>query len=699
MPGALHAHGATADPVLPDLVAMWMGMMTAMMAPSVWPWIRTFYRLSQPVSRVRGFVATTAFAAGYFVVWAVYSVGGALAQVGLLRTRMLGTEGGATAIAASIILVGAGVYQLLPIKRACLTHCRSPLGYFLARWRSGGAAGFGLGLRHGWFCVGCCWALMATGFATGLANHWWMAAAAVAALVEQVAPHGDRIRVVLGATLIAAGVAWPLQAAEQTGSISPDTYIEHVRFLASDELGGRQDGTPGLERAAAYIERQFNAAGLAPGGESGTFGQSLPVDVRVEPPAGATLDVQGPTAASTQSLVLGRTFYPLSIIDRGPHDPPPVITSAPLVFAGFGISAPALGYDDFAGLDVTGAAVAVFTHEPQEHDLRSPFAGQSLTPNAALTAKARLAREHGAAMLIVIEDPSHGLDRAIQPNWWNDPQADEMEIPVVRVSRDRFEPSLVGADLAKLARRIDLTLEPQSRRIEGVTVSYTEGRARVQATVHNVVGILPGSDAAHAREAVVVGAHYDHVGTGGRYSEAPEATGDIHNGADDNASGTAALIELAKAAAHARARFGRTIVFVAFAGEEIGLLGSSRYVDAPAIPLASTKAMINLDMIGRAHGRVMVGVFGRAAWTAGLLTRMQPWTRLTVTDFSKGGYSEGSSDDAPFERAGVPAVAFFTGFHADYHRPSDDWQKIDAEGASQVASLALELAAYLSRLR
>jgi Zn-dependent M28 family amino/carboxypeptidase len=274
-----------------------------------------------------------------------------------------------------------------------------------------------------------------------------------------------------------------------------------------------------------------------------------------------------------------------------------------------------------------------------------------------------------------------------------------MEIPVVRVSRDRFEPSLVGADLAKLARRIDLTLEPQSRRIEGVTVSYTEGRARVQATVHNVVGILPGSDAAHAREAVVVGAHYDHVGTGGRYSEAPEATGDIHNGADDNASGTAALIELAKAAAHARARFGRTIVFVAFAGEEIGLLGSSRYVDAPAIPLASTKAMINLDMIGRAHGRVMVGVFGRAAWTAGLLTRMQPWTRLTVTDFSKGGYSEGSSDDAPFERAGVPAVAFFTGFHADYHRPSDDWQKIDAEGASQVASLALELAAYLSRLR
>ena len=149
-------------------------------------------------------------------------------------------------------------------------------------------------------------------------------------------------------------------------------------------------------------------------------------------------------------------------------------------------------------------------------------------------------------------------------------------------------------------------------------MSYDELRAQFTAPLRNVLGILPGSDPALAAEAIVVGAHYDHVGTGGQFSEAPESTGQVHNGADDNASGTAALLEMARIAGGARSRFGRTIVFASFAGEELGLRGSEHYVAQPAVPLGRTIAMINLDMIGRARGRVMVGVFGRAPMLSSL---------------------------------------------------------------------------------
>jgi Zn-dependent M28 family amino/carboxypeptidase len=197
------------------------------------------------------------------------------------------------------------------------------------------------------------------------------------------------------------------------------------------------------------------------------------------------------------------------------------------------------------------------------------------------------------------------------------------------------------------------------------------------------------------RDAIVIGGHYDHLGYGGRFSNAPEFTGEVHNGADDNASGIASLIEVARAMGRAP-RPARTLVFAAFAGEEVGLRGSTEYVANPPVPVTRTIAMVNLDMVGRAHGRVMVGLFGDAPWMRGLRDRMRGWTRLTLDDFSHGGYLPGQSDDAAFGRAGVPAVAFFTGFHDDYHRPSDDWPRIDAAGGADVANLALALVRYLA---
>ncbi|MDO8680761.1 MAG: M20/M25/M40 family metallo-hydrolase [Acidobacteriota bacterium] len=414
----------------------------------------------------------------------------------------------------------------------------------------------------------------------------------------------------------------------------------------------------------------------------------------VEPPPAATLIIR--TAAHAETFTVGEQYYPLSIIDRTRGEPAPVADRVAVVFAGYGMAAPALGYDDFKDVDVRGKAVVVFTHVPQEADARSVFDGTSLTPGAAVAIKAREAMARGAAMLIVADDPSHHVDYAFSRSWWNDPQSDEMGIPVLRVARARLARALPDVDFEGLARTIDITLGPQSRDLAGATISYTEHRARLRPRLRNVVALVRGSDPERALDAIVVGAHYDHLGLGGRFSDSPESAGMVHNGADDNASGVAAILEVCRALARQRP-LPRTVVCAAFAGEEIGLLGSDHYVSHPAVQIDRTIAMINLDMVGRARGRVMVGMFGgRRPWMTGLPREMRDWTRLTIDDFARGGYQAGSSDDASFTSQGVPAVAFFTGFHSDYHRPSDDVQRIDAEGGAHIAALAVRLVSMLA---
>ncbi len=493
--------------------------------------------------------------------------------------------------------------------------------------------------------------------------------------------------VMLGAaTLAAQDLARPTAA----------SYLAHVRHLASDDFGGRGNGTPELERAAEYIAAQFREAGLAGGAGDGSFDQPFDTEVRIEPPSSTTMVLA--RGSLTHTFALGLDFYPLSALDRAPGARPPSFDDTPLVFAGYGISAPGLGYDDYAGIDVRGAAVLVLTHEPQENDEDSIFDGRNLTPAASISAKAREARDRGARLLMVVEDPSHIDDRAMRGVWWSDPQRDTLGIPVLRVARERLAQAAPGLDLERVGYDIDRTLAPRSKPLPDLTLRYVEHRAQFTTRIRNVVGVLRGSDPLLAHEAIVVGAHYDHVGTGGEFSEAPEATGHIHNGADDNASGTAALLEMARAAATTRERFRRSVVFVAFAGEELGLRGSKHYVDHPPIPLDRTMAMVNLDMVGRARGRVLVGSFGWRGGFPALFRRMRSWTRLRLEDFLRGGgYQQDQSDGASFASRGVPALAFFTGFHADYHRPSDDWGRIDAQGGAEVARLALRVVEELAR--
>ena len=477
--------------------------------------------------------------------------------------------------------------------------------------------------------------------------------------------------------------------------LSASAYLSHIRYLASDSLGGRGNGSEGLQRAGDYIASLLASGGLRPAGDDATFFQSFDGEMTVEPPPGATLMIRA--GAHLETFIVGEQYYPLSIIDRTRGEAAPAADRIPVVFAGYGMTAPALGYDDFKNVEVRGKAVIVFTHEPQEADARSVFDGTALTPGAAVAIKAREAKTRGAAMLIVADDPSHHVDYAFSRSWWNDPQSDDMGIPVVRVARARLAHALPDVDFERLARTIDITLTPQSRELAGAAITYTEHRARVRPRLRNVVALVRGSDPERALDAIVVGAHYDHLGLGGRFSDAPESTGMVHNGADDNASGTAAMLEVCRALARQR-RVPRTVVCAAFAGEEIGLLGSAHYVSDPAVPIDRTVAMINLDMVGRARGRVMVGLFGRRPWMTELPREMRAWTRLTIDDFARGGYQAGSSDDASFTGQGVPAIAFFTGFHSDYHRPSDDVQRIDAEGGAQIAALVVRLVTMLATL-
>jgi hypothetical protein len=473
--------------------------------------------------------------------------------------------------------------------------------------------------------------------------------------------------------------------------IEPDALLGHIKFLSADDLKGRGNGSEGLERAADYIAEQFKSVGLQPGVNGGWF---QPFELNAGLTVGANNTLSIASRGRTVTLTLGTSYYPLAA--NGSDKVPSVkLDGLPLVFAGYGLAVPELGYDDYARVDVSGKAVLIFTHEPQEHIASSRLNGTRPMPQTQLSAKAQLALSKGARVLIAVSDPTHRNDEGQFTLFKNDPDADDHGLPVLRVRRTEMQPLLDAWRLDSTARLIDMDLIPRSEVLTGATVDYVESLSRNRKTVRNVVGILPGSDPARAREAIVIGAHYDHVGLGGRLSVSPDRVGEIHNGADDNASGTASIIEMARVAADERARFPRTLVFVAFAGEERGLLGSAYYAAHSVVPIDSTIAMLNLDMVGRARGAVDIsGLEASPSMEADLKAAASAYGG--GLEIKRQGPGAGRSDDSNFIDRRIPAINFFTGFHADYHRPGDDWEKIDAVGTKRVATLALELAARLA---
>jgi hypothetical protein len=469
--------------------------------------------------------------------------------------------------------------------------------------------------------------------------------------------------------------------------LAPADLLRHVEALAAPAMEGRASGTPGGERAAAYIAAEFARAGLTPGGEEGSYLQPFEVITGIRlGPANALL-FEGLPAPPTSPAV-GRDFIPLSFSAEGSVE-------GEVLFAGYGITAPELGYDDYAGQDATGKVVLVMSHEPRERDEGGPFRRPEAYRHTEARTKVTNAREHGAVAVLLVRDPNNHKDEAddlIGLRGASSSRSSVLAVNITQAFADRLL-AAAGTRLSDLQAAIDANLTPRSLPLPGVRVRLGVDVIRERGRTANVVGILPGRDPALGEEAVVIGAHYDHLGRGGEASLAPDAFGTIHPGADDNASGTAVLIGLARAfAAAGGAR--RTLVFAAFAGEEMGLLGSSFYTRNPPLPLEKAAAMLNLDMVGRLReGKILVGGVESAQEWPGILRAA---TRGLGLNLVMRGDAYGPSDHTPFALKERPVLFFFTGPHSDYHRPSDTADKINVAGLGQVATLVYRAVAAVT---
>ncbi|MBI2818930.1 MAG: M28 family peptidase [Acidobacteria bacterium] len=490
---------------------------------------------------------------------------------------------------------------------------------------------------------------------------------------------GSRIRLARLVLLLLATCTLAVAA-----TVRPERWLNDVKYLASEELKGRGDGTPELDQAAAYIEEQFRETGLEP--LSGGFFQSFTAST------GAELGTNNQLVAfepESKTYRLRRDFIPLSFSSSGE-------TKGAVVFVGYGITAPEYNYDDYEGVDVRGKIVLMLRHEPQENDEASVFRGRQLTRHAEFVRKAINARNHGATAGVIVDDPvnhSHSADRLVPFGTSSGPN--DAGIPIMQVRQDVVLSWMnqAGRSFVELQKAIDRDLTNHSFVLPApFQLSLHTDVKQQSSQLKNVIGVLRGTDPKLRNEYIVIGAHYDHLGLGHQGgSLTPSQIGQIHHGADDNASGTAGMMELARYFASERENLRRSILFMAYAGEELGLLGSAHYVQEPLVPLNQTIAMLNLDMIGRVNNnKLYVGGVGTSPSFRKLVEEENQVTNFDL-DFSELGYD--ASDHMSFGRNRVPVMFFFSGLHADYHKPSDTWDKVEpAETA-----LVLELVARVAR--
>jgi Peptidase family M28/PDZ domain/PA domain len=507
--------------------------------------------------------------------------------------------------------------------------------------------------------------------------------------------------VLLLATGCSSGPVQGLQAdagtihTEHASGAAAERFRDDVAWLADDARGGRGTGSPGLEETADWVAARFEEAGLQPLGDDGGWLENFSVrGGRRLSPEGNSLTVGG------QPLELGSEWRPLRTARSAD-------VSGPVVFAGYGIIDADGGRDDYAGLDVKGKVVVVLRKGPRCDEPGSRYATQDAVgnPNPAVehisfAGKVNAAFRQGAAALLVVNDPLH-----YPPGTPQDAPQDFTSIGGDRGSVGASMPAAsltaaagmeLGLDVAALQAALDRGETPTVTVFEGQVGDLAVRTDRPQIATANVLGFLPGSDP--SGEYVLIGAHMDHLGAGTAESSrgGPGAMGQIHNGADDNASGTAGLLEVARLLGERRDELRRGVVFAAWSGEEMGLLGSRHYADQPKLPLERLVAVINMDMIGRStDGYVAVEGVGTSPGFSELV--MAAHNELGAgLDLHLAERPSDNSDQASFYDKGVPVLAFFTGLHDDYHMPSDDVEKINAQAGADIATLAGEVVRRLA---
>lgn len=474
-------------------------------------------------------------------------------------------------------------------------------------------------------------------------------------------------------------------AAAVDGQISTERISKHIQFLASDKLQGRRAGTAFADEAAAYIEKEFRTYGLKPASSTGflqpfTFVSSVKL--------GDQNSFQIKIAGGARTLKVSEEFMPLAF---SPSDP----AAGEILFAGYGISAPELQFDSYGGSDPKGKIVLVLRGSPDGDNPHGKFA-EYTQPGLEIQNKTLKAREKGArAIVFVSTEKSFHQDRLSRLH--HDLNFLDSGIPTAVISSDVAEAIFAssGSSIAKAEAKAN---EGSSAfLVSGASAQLKTDVVKVNGKSANVVGVLAGNDPQLANEYVVIGAHYDHLGMGGPESLAGNPEGQIHHGADDNASGTTGVLELARVFAADRTKTKRSIMFIAFSGEEEGLLGSGAYTKTPIIPLANIVAMLNMDMIGRLRNQsLFVGGVGTSPIWKPLLEKLNgsPGTGSgsgSRFQFSYGEDGFGPSDHQSFYVRDIPVLFFFTGTHDDYHKPSDTADKINSEGLMQVAQLVHDI--------
>lgn len=472
-------------------------------------------------------------------------------------------------------------------------------------------------------------------------------------------------------------------------TITPSLMQQTISFLASDSMKGRATPDGGLDVAADYIASQFKSLGLQ--AFNGDYFQDLDycyIDL------GSDNFLSLIKGIETLNFKIKEDFVPYDLSGARPAE-------SAVVFAGYGITAPEFEYDDYKDLDVKGKIVVVLRQEPGQTDvLQKSFDGLELTHYSGLKVKQRIAQAHGAAGIIVISGPLHYS--SLKPRGYAWPSLSKilpedalpldycdsvaLKIPMVQAGESVVNELFGNIDsLKRIQQRIEKSLQPHSFRIPGKIMAMNVSLITKPVGGRNVVAWLEGSDPVLKNEVIIIGGHYDHIG----FEKEPQGKSDfIYNGADDNASGTSGVLAVAKAFATMAENPQRSVIFIAFAGEEKGLLGSSTYVHRPLWPLNKTVAMINLDMIAR-NDPDSVQILG-ARQNPGLAKVVRKENKeigfkLAV---SKSKYLEGGSDHVPFFKSGVPVIFFFTGLHEDYHQVTDNPDRINADKAARVSRLA-----------
>ncbi|MCX7806322.1 MAG: M20/M25/M40 family metallo-hydrolase [Planctomycetota bacterium] len=482
-------------------------------------------------------------------------------------------------------------------------------------------------------------------------------------------------------------------------SYGPDSIVtadlkEWVNALACPGMKGRMAYSPECDRAAEYIAAKFKEWKLTAPFPGGSYFQEIKSLVRIKGTGSGTSLVlfRGADDVTGKAFDAGKAFVPHPAGGEGEAE-------GEAVFAGYGISDAKAGYDDYAGLDAKGKIVLLLRYAPRKDVPGAPFSGKNFPRVASLDYKLSNAKEHGAKGVLMVQGPLHqqeGREEIAFPSDWRG--GVRQTIPMLQVSVGVADAVLEAGGAGKLAdiqKAIEKDGRPASRALGAARLKMASAFVKDVATSRNVIGIVAGADAALADEAVVIGAHYDHIGLGEVGSRGGK--GKVHPGADDNASGVAGLLALARAFAKNPARPRRSIVFAAFTGEEIGLVGSQHYVEHPVVPLEKTSAMINLDMIGRAsEGRVAILGAGTSPAFKDILRECGKANPDLKQLYGSSGLAPG--DNASFFRKGVPVLFFHTGLHADYHTPSDTPDKLNYDACAEVCRLVYRITAAIAEM-